>query len=126
MSEIHGAVIDSVIGNLLEAKGHLDGTIMNISDVNSLTAANCLIDEALDSLGYRKEELQKHYDDGWYMLCHYNYDKKLHATFVDNGTTLDTMVDKDGNDWKTWAISHGVFDPECRFCYIKPVVKEAE
>ena len=126
MSEIHGAVIDSVIGNLLEAKKHLDGTIMDTSTVNSLMAANCLIDKALESLGYKKEELQKHYDDGEYIFHHNSSAKRVHATFAHNGTTLLTLVDEDNNDWKEWAFSHGVFDPKKSFCYLKPVVKEAE
>ena len=120
MADIHGAVIDSVIGNLLEAKKQLDGTIMGAS------AAHSLIDESLESLGYKKEELQERYKDGVYVLTHHQYTAMVNATFIHDGLTLNTMVDMEGNDWKTWALSHGVFDPECRFCYILPFLKEAQ
>ena len=121
MNEDHGWIdIESAKGNLLDAKKELNGTIMGCS------AANKLINDALESLGYKEGKEPDSYEDGWYMLHHHNYTKKVHATFIDNGVTFDTLVDEDGNDWKIWAISYGVFDPECRFCYILPFLKETQ
>lgn len=111
---------ERAIQSLITAQSELNG-----GTKLGVTAAKQLIDEALEHLGYTKPE-PKRYEDGWYLLNDNQYIKKVYATFIHNGLTLSTMVDEDGNDWKEYAISHGVFDPERRFTYIKPVKEDLD
>lgn len=111
--------VNAAIRSLIQAKTEINGTALGV------IAAERLIDEALELLGYEKEVEPERYEDGVYVITHHQYTTMVNATFIHHGQTLDTMVDMEGNDWKTWALSHGVFDPDCRFCYITPFIEEA-
>ena len=108
---------------LLEARKELD--IEFNENVIQVVNTRGLISDALKALGYKDP---KEHEDGEYVFYHNQYAKKVDATFDEDGQLL-TLVDKDGNDWRMYAMSHGVFDPEKRFCYMKPVseaIKEAK
>ena len=103
---------------ILDAKEKLDSAIYGSDPAEDrMSEANGLIDEALTALNYKDP---KSYQDGEYVIYHEQYAKRVDATFGEDGELL-TLVDKDGNDWRQWAVSHGVFDPERTNCYMKTV-----